>query len=212
MYCSIWIWLQNYLWSCRTMNSASFDVCCLCFWKCLILAKGSNTYAVCSCLHTFAESFRFMYCSIWIWLQNCPWSCRAMNSASFDVCCLCFWKCLIPAKKIKTLMQFVRVGIQLLNLVVWCFVAFESGCRTVLDRVERWILHLLMCVVCGFENVKFQQKIQTLMQFVRVGIQLLNLVVWCFVAFESGCRTVLDRVERWILHLLMCVVCVFENV
>ena len=80
-------------WSCRAMNSSSFDVCCMCFWKCLIVAKNSNTYAVCSCLHTFAESCRLMCCSIWIWLQN--------------------WR----------------------------------------HRVERWILHLLKCVVCVFENV-----------------------------------------------------------
>ena len=85
------------------MNSASFDVCCLCFWKCLIVAKNSYTYAVCSCLLTVAESCRLMFCSIWIWLQRCPWSCRAMNSASDDVCCLCVWKCLIVGEKFKHL-------------------------------------------------------------------------------------------------------------
>ena len=57
---SIWIWLQNCPWSCRAMNSAWFDVCCLCFWKCLIVAKNSNTYAVCWWRHTVAESCRFM--------------------------------------------------------------------------------------------------------------------------------------------------------
>ena len=102
MYCSIWIWLQNCHWSCRATNSASFDVCCMCFWKCLIVAKKSNTYAVCSCLHTVAESCRFMYCSISIWLQNYPWSCRAMNSASFDVFCLCLSKMYNCSKNLKT--------------------------------------------------------------------------------------------------------------
>ena len=127
MYCSIWIWLQNCPWSCRAMNSASFDVCCLCFWKCLIVAKNSNTYAVCSCLYTVAESCRLMYCSIWIWLQNCPWSCRAMNSASFDVCCLCFWKCLIPAKISNT------------YAVCSCLHTVAESCRLMYCSIWIWL-------------------------------------------------------------------------
>ena len=146
MFCSIWIWLQNCPWSCRAMNSASFDVCCLCFWKCLIPAKNSNTYA-----NTVAESCRLMYCSIWIWLQNCPWSCRAMNSASFDVCCMCFWKCLIR-KKFKHLCSLfvthtVAESCRLMYCSIWIWL------QKLHHRVERWILHLLMCVVCVFENV-----------------------------------------------------------
>ena len=152
MYCSIWIWLQNCPWPCRAMNSASFDVCCMFFWKCLIVAKNSNTYAVCSCLHTVAESCRLMYCSIWIWLQNCPWSCTAMNSASFDVCCICFWKCLIPAKNSNTYavcssLHTVAESCRLMYCSIWICL------QKLRHRVERWILHLLMCVVCVFENV-----------------------------------------------------------
>ena len=138
--------------SCRAMNSASFDVCCLCFWKCLIPAKNSNTYGVCSCLHTVAESCRLMYCSIWIWLQNCPWSCRAMNSASFDVCCMCFWKCLIVGKNSNTYavcscLHTVAESCRLMYCSIWIWL------QKLRHRVERWILYLLMFVVCVFENV-----------------------------------------------------------
>ena len=153
MYCSIWIWLQNCPWSCRAMNSASFDVCCLCFWKCLILAKSSNTYAVCFVsAYILLKSCRLMYCSIWIWLQNCPWSCRAMNSASVDVCWMCFWKCLIPAKNsnsyaVCSCLHTVAESCGLMYCSIWIWL------QNWRHRVQRWILHLLMCVVCVFENV-----------------------------------------------------------
>ena len=147
------IWLQNCPWSCRAMNSASFDVCCMCFWKCLIPAKKIQTL-----MQFVRVGIQLLNLVDWcfvafsIWLQNCPWSCRAMNSASFDVCCMCFWKCLIVAKNSNTYAVCSCLH-TVAEFVVWCIVAFESGCRTVLDRVERWILHLLMCVVFVFENV-----------------------------------------------------------
>ena len=152
MCCSIWIWLQKWRDRLERWILHLFDMCGLCFWKCLILAKSPNTYAVCSCLHTFAESCRLMYCSIWIWLQNCPWSCRGMNSGSFHVCCLCFWKCLIPAKNSNTYAvcscpHTVAESCRLMYCSIWiCLQNWRH-------RVERWILHLLMCVVCVFENV-----------------------------------------------------------
>ena len=92
------------------MNSASFDVFCLCLWKCLIVAKNLNTYAVRSSLH--AITILLVWCFYHFNLvARITSSCRAMNSASFDVFRLCFWKCLIVAK-IQTLMQFVRVCVQ----------------------------------------------------------------------------------------------------
>ena len=59
-------------------------------------------------------------------------------------------------------MQFVRDGKQLLNPVVLCNVAFESGCRSGVIVYSDEILHLLMCVVFVFENVELQQKFKHL--------------------------------------------------